>query len=77
MWRRAGVPMQSLDHFENNGWLPDGNIDWIDQAFPNDIETLFSDTKDDRDQDDEMENIEEDDSELTDIEDDDGDDDDV
>ena len=60
MWKRAGVPIQSLDPFENNGWLPDGTIiDRIDQAFPTDVETLFSSTKYDEDV--EMENIEDDD----------------
>ena len=65
MWRRAGQPVQSLDSYENNGWLPDGNIDWVDEIFPENIETLFSAKPD---SDDEIENIEEDDGELTDIE---------
>ena len=42
MWRLAGVPLQSLDHFQHNGWLADGNIDWIDQAYPSDVATLFT-----------------------------------
>ena len=40
-----------MDHFKNNGWLADGSVDWIDQAFPSDIEILFgtNSSKDDND----------------------------
>ena len=34
--------MQEIDPFENNGWLSDGSIDWIDSAFPKEIESLFA-----------------------------------
>ena len=68
MWRRAAIPIQSLDRFDNNGWLPDGNIDWDEEVFPANIETLFCGKKDEDE--DEIENVEEDDRELTDVEDD-------
>ena len=74
MWRRADEPIQSLDSYANNGWLPDGNIDWVDEIFPEKIETLFSTNRDSNEKDDEIEDIEEDDGELTDVEED-GDDD--
>ena len=67
MWRCAGTPIQSLDRYDNNGWLPDGSIDWIDEVFPANIETLLCGKKE-ADADD-SENVEEDDRELTDMED--------
>ena len=42
IWKNAIHPQQNLDAFENNGWLPDGNIDWIDSAYPDDVKMLFS-----------------------------------
>ena len=66
IWRRAGVPIQSLDHFEHNGWLPDGNIDWVHEIFPENIETLFF-SRDDTEED--YEEIQEDNRDLTDVED--------
>ena len=71
LWRLAAVPMQHLDHFENNGWLPDGNIDWIDDAYPSNVESLFNAQDDSpRDEDDDLrEDMPEDDGDLTDDED--------
>ena len=67
MWRCAGTPIQSLDRYDSNGWLPDGSIDWIDEVFHANIETLLV-AKKVADADD-SENVEEDDRELTDVED--------
>ena len=69
MWRQAGVPIQSLDHFQNNGWLPDGTIDWVQEMFPENIETLFTSKDDTTEEDDEMNDMQEEDGDLTDIED--------
>ena len=68
MWRLSGLPIHRLDHFKNNGWLADGSVDWIDQAFPSDIETLFGTNSSKDDEDGAMAEVEEDDRELTDIE---------
>ena len=37
----ASFPLQNLDSFQDNGWLTDGSIDWIECPYPSDIETLF------------------------------------
>ena len=42
IWKQAITPMQEIDPSENNGWLSDGSIDWIDSAFPKEIESLFA-----------------------------------
>ena len=26
----------------NNGWLPDGTVDWIDCAYPPELESIFA-----------------------------------
>ena len=39
------LPLQQVVVFVNNGWLEDGSIDWIDAAFPEKIESLFSEMK--------------------------------
>ena len=36
------TPQQCLDSFQFYGWLEDGNIDWVDMPFPEDVEILFS-----------------------------------
>ena len=41
MWKQAVIPLQSIDSFENCGWLTDGSVDWIDDAYPEDLESLF------------------------------------
>ena len=74
MWKRASVPVQALGPFENNGWLPNGTIDWVDCAYPNDVGTLFSAQNSTSNLDDDQENqnmheIAEDDGDLTDDED--------
>ena len=43
IWRLASFPVQCLDSFLNNGWLIDGNIDWIECPYPSVIEKLFGD----------------------------------
>ena len=35
-------PQQNFESFENNGWLPDGNIEWIDSAYRDDVKLLLS-----------------------------------
>ena len=42
MWKQAVIPPQSIDSFENCGWLTDGSVDWIDDAYPEDLESLFA-----------------------------------
>lgn len=42
IWRNATESLQCLDSFQYNGWLEDGNIDWIDQMFPDDLEDVYS-----------------------------------
>ena len=37
IWKQAIIPFQSIDSFVNNGWLPDGSIDWIEQAYPSNV----------------------------------------
>ena len=74
MWKLADAPIQSLDHFDCNGWLPDGTIDWIDEPYPSDVEILFtvqqnSPSIEDDEEDDDMTESEQDDGDLTDNED--------
>ena len=45
MWKLASLPVQNLDSFLDNGWLNDGNIDWIECPYPNNVETLFGDNE--------------------------------
>ena len=45
MWKLASFPLQLLDSISDNGWLPDGSIDWIECPFPNDVETLFGENE--------------------------------
>ena len=42
IWKQATIPLQEIESFENNGWLADGSIDWIDAAFPEEMESLFT-----------------------------------
>ena len=41
IWKQACSPLQHIDSFSNNGWLPDGSVDWIERAYPSDVESLF------------------------------------
>ena len=41
IWKEAKNPLQDIDHFSKNGWSDDGKIDWIDEAFPSDVQLLF------------------------------------
>lgn len=43
IWKQASIPYQNIEPFTNYGWLPDGNIDWVEQAYPSDVESLFAD----------------------------------
>ena len=42
IWKQATLPLQQIETFENHGWHADGSIDWIDAAFPEEIESLFT-----------------------------------
>ena len=42
IWKQAIFPLQHIDSFVNNGWLADGSIDWIDVAFPEELESIFA-----------------------------------
>ena len=42
IWRNALEPLQAIDSFENNGWLDNGSIDWIDSMYPDNLESIFS-----------------------------------
>ena len=55
MWKQAVVPLQSIDLFENCGWLADGSVDWIDTAYPEDLECLFAERNIDVQEDDDGE----------------------
>ena len=37
IWKNAINPLQNLEPFENNGWLADGNIEWINKPYPKDL----------------------------------------
>ena len=41
MWRRASMPVMSLDDPQNHGWLPDLKTDWIDEPYPEDVTELL------------------------------------
>ena len=49
IWKHATTPQQDIDSFVENGWLNDGSIDWIDEAYPKNLETLFVNRYDDND----------------------------
>lgn len=41
IWKHAESPLQDIGSFQHYGWLPDGSIDWIDDAFPEELGSLF------------------------------------
>ena len=41
IWRQANIPLQTIGSYVGNGWLPDGSIDWIDRAYPANVESLL------------------------------------
>ena len=45
IWKQATLPLQQIDSFVNYGWSEDGSIDWIDKAFPEELESLFAEKK--------------------------------
>ena len=69
IWKQATLPLQQIDSFVNHGWLADGAIDWIDAAFPEEIESLFAEKKVEGDDDFEDVNELEDDDNLEEVED--------
>ena len=42
VWKQAHFPVQDTDSFANFGWLSDGAIDWIDEAYPDNVNNLFN-----------------------------------
>ena len=44
IWKQAIFPLQHIDSFVNNCWLADGSIDWIDVAFPKELESIFAES---------------------------------
>ena len=52
IWKQAALPLQHIDSFVNHGWLADGSIDWIDAAFPEEMEGIFAEKKEDAEDDD-------------------------
>ena len=70
IWRQAIIPNQTIGSYVGNGWLPDGSIDWIDRAYPENVECLLIgntslEPADDTAQDDEVDE-EDDDDEIDD-----------
>ena len=50
MWRCASQPVQNLGKPEENGWLEDLTIDWIDKPYP-DVKLLSTpERKEDEDE---------------------------
>ena len=45
IWKQATMPLQQIDAFEESGWFADGSVEWIDKAFPEEIESLFAEKK--------------------------------
>ena len=44
MWRDAHRPFMLCDDPQFHGWLPDMNVKWIDEAYPEDVSNLLMDT---------------------------------
>ena len=47
--QNAYRPMMNLESPTNNGWLPDRNIDWIEEPYPEDVRELFVTSDNDTD----------------------------
>ena len=45
IWRQANIPLQSVGKFSDNGWLADGSIDWIIQAYPSNVASILLDNE--------------------------------
>ena len=52
IWKHASFPLQEIYSFKNYGWFADGTIDWIDTAFPAELESLFAEKNNAPDDDD-------------------------
>ena len=73
IWKQAAIPFQNIEPFTNYGWLADGAIDWVEQAYPTDVKTLFldkmnSDSTENLDENDDENDDENIDSDIDDIE---------
>ena len=42
MWRKSVQPIVALSDVTGNGWLATGEINWIDEAFPEEIKLILS-----------------------------------
>ena len=68
IWKNAINQLQNLESFENYGWLADGNIEWIDKPYPDDVKQLLTN------QEDSLKTVDDSEDKVSDSEEDDGDD---
>ena len=43
MWRRSADPVAEFPDITDHGWTTKGQIYWLDDAFPEDLENLLAD----------------------------------
>ena len=53
VWRNSAQPNITMPEINEHGWLPTGEIYWLDDAFPEDIENVLHQEEADNDIDDE------------------------
>ena len=46
IWRQARFAMMNVGCPTENGWLADYQVDWIDEAYPPDVEELLMEVPD-------------------------------
>ena len=44
IWKHAHIPVQNTGSFTDHGWFADGSIDWIDEAYPKNVDDLFEES---------------------------------
>ena len=49
MWRKSVQPIVALPDVTDTGWLVTGEINWIDEAFPEEIELILCNDSDQKD----------------------------
>ena len=49
MWRKSVPPIVALPDETDNGWLATGEINWIDEVFPEEIKRILCDGSDQED----------------------------
>ena len=47
VWRNAANPLIEFPPIEENGWIADGSIQWVNDRFPDDVEDLLVQSDDD------------------------------